>query len=314
MQGIHFQTLDLNLLRLFDALFEEGSVTRAGRRLGMTQSAVSHALNRLRASLQDELFVRGPAGMSPTPRAAQIWPEIRRGLDQLNHALAGPEFVAAESDRRFNLAAPPALAAIVLPPVVRAFCDQAPHAELRIQRVRADTPARMEAGSVDIALGAFARMPDSFQREQLVEERMVWVMRAGHPAASAPLTVEVLSEQPLLMIGIGEDTRPAGPERRVLIDDGGAWERALGGPQARRRIAVTVDDVHAALAIVAENDLVALLPRRVAAHLAEARGVVLRDPPYRSLPLIVEMLWREDASRDPGASWLLDLVRAAVRI
>jgi DNA-binding transcriptional LysR family regulator len=311
MKQFHFQTFDLNLLRLFDALFEEGSVTRAGGRLGMTQSAVSHALNRLRASLEDDLFVRGPSGMTPTPRAAQIWPEVRRGLDQLNRALAGPEFNPMETERRFNLAAPPAIAAVLLPPVVRLFRELAPHGQLRIQRVRTDTPARMEAGAVDVALASFGRLAESFQREVLAREKMVWVMRADHPAARQPLTVETLSGLCLLMIAIGDETRPAGQERRVLIDDGGAWERALGGPTARRQVAVTVDDIHAALAIVAENDMATLVPLRVAAGLAAAKGLSIMEPPYESSPLVIEMLWREDVAHDPGARWLLDVIRRA---
>ena len=87
MPEIHLNTLDLNLLKVFDALADEGSVTRAGARLGMTQSAVSHALGRLRHVLHDELFVRGPQGMRPTIRALEMAPRLRRALDQLQQAL-----------------------------------------------------------------------------------------------------------------------------------------------------------------------------------------------------------------------------------
>src|SRR3569833_1171079 len=105
MAEIHFFALDLFLFRLFDALAEERSVTRAGARLGLTQSAVSHALNRLRHILQDELFVRGPDGMRPTPRAQEIAPRLRHGLDQLQLALAPAAFVPEATQRRFTVAA-----------------------------------------------------------------------------------------------------------------------------------------------------------------------------------------------------------------
>src|SRR3954454_9827367 len=118
MREVHFNTLDLNLLRVFDALAEERSVTRAGERLGLTQSAVSHALNRLRYALEDELFLRGPDGMTPTPRAAEIWPELRRGLGQLQHGVAPTEFVPAEAERTFHVCASPYIGEILLPTVV----------------------------------------------------------------------------------------------------------------------------------------------------------------------------------------------------
>ncbi|MGZ8362434.1 MAG: LysR substrate-binding domain-containing protein [Caulobacteraceae bacterium] len=312
MQEIHFHNLDLNLLRVFDALYEERSVTRAGRRLGLTQSAVSHALNRMRTSLQDELFLRGPDGMTPTPRASQVWPDVRRGLEQLQRALAGPQFDAATTDRRFRIAAPPAISSTLLPPVVREVRTLAPNAELRIERLRGDVRSALESGAIDVALGSFPRLPDIISRETLVQEPMVWVVRNGHPGAGTPLTVKALGALPLLMLAIGDETRPAGPERRVLIDDGGAWERALGGPSARKNIRATVDDVHAALRIIAEDDLAGLLPRRVSALWAKSWNLKLLDPPYPSQPLTVEMLWREDAAGDPAVQWLLGVMRAGV--
>src|ERR1700732_1215728 len=103
MHEIHHNNLDLNLLRVFEALMDERSATRAGGRLGLTQSAISHALNRLRHVLKDELFVRGPDGMQPTERAAEIAPRLRHGLAQLQLALAPSEFVPASTDRRFTI-------------------------------------------------------------------------------------------------------------------------------------------------------------------------------------------------------------------
>src|SRR3954451_20260147 len=101
----HLRTLDLNLLRVFVALLDEGSVTRAGARLGLTQSAVSHALNRLRYTLNDELFVRGPARLQPTRRALEIGPQVHAALPQLQTAIEPGGFDPATSDRRFTIAA-----------------------------------------------------------------------------------------------------------------------------------------------------------------------------------------------------------------
>src|SRR5713101_7437882 len=104
MNSVHFHTLDLNLLRVFDALIEERSVTRAGERLGLSQSAISHALNRLRYVLHDELFVRVSDGMRPTPRASEIAPRLREGLLQLQLALDPADFLPERTDRRFTVA------------------------------------------------------------------------------------------------------------------------------------------------------------------------------------------------------------------
>src|SRR3954451_2098090 len=103
MNSVHFNALDLNLLRVFEALMQERSATRAGERLGLTQSAISHALNRLRYVLQDELFVRGADGMQPPERAPEISPLLRQGLLQLQLALAPADFVPERSDRRFTI-------------------------------------------------------------------------------------------------------------------------------------------------------------------------------------------------------------------
>jgi len=115
MNTTHIRSLDLNLLRIFVALLEEGSVTRAGARLGLTQSAVSHALNRLRYGLQDDLFVRGPSGMQPTARAREIAPRVRQGLAQLQAALAPADFTPTVTDRRFVVSAGPYPSSVLLP-------------------------------------------------------------------------------------------------------------------------------------------------------------------------------------------------------
>src|SRR6195952_4210185 len=99
------QALDLNLLRVLDVMLEERNVTRAAARLGLTQSAVSHALNRLRYAVGDDLFVRGPSGMQPTPRAIEMGPQVHAALTQLQAALAPTDFAPATSERRFALVA-----------------------------------------------------------------------------------------------------------------------------------------------------------------------------------------------------------------
>lgn len=316
MKEVHFQTLDLNLLRIFDALAEEGSVTRTGRRLGLTQSAVSHALNRLRFALNDELFVRGPDGMNPTARSVEIRPQLRRALDQLQAALGPSDFIPAKTHRRFSIAAPSAVATLLLPEVIAKVRAQAPNAELRIQRVGPDIAEALETGRIDLAIGAFGRVSQGFIKEVLLEERMVWAIRRDHPCANQPLTVEALCRLPLLMLSaleVGEavDGRLAsgGVERRVVWDDGG-MERALEDCD-KRGVVVTIDDAHAALAIVARTDMAALAPRRLAVSWAETYGLKLMEPPYESKALTLDLLWRADQGSHPAMVWLCGLLREA---
>src|SRR5262244_136727 len=115
MHNLHFLSLDLNLLRVFDSLVEERSVTRAGERLGLSQSAISHALNRLRYILSDELFVRVSDGMRPTPRASEIAPRLREGLLQLQLALAPAEFLPERTDRRFTITCGEYIGTVLVP-------------------------------------------------------------------------------------------------------------------------------------------------------------------------------------------------------
>src|SRR5512141_1968947 len=162
--------LDLNLMRVFDVLLEERSVTRTGARLGLTQSAVSHALNRLRYMLSDELFMRGPAGMQPTPRAVEMGPQVHAALNQLQAALAPSDFDPATSERRFAVVTGAYASAILAPPVASRLAEVAPQSELMIAEL-----------APDFLVGSVLAAPERFARETILTEQLVWVVRAGHP-------------------------------------------------------------------------------------------------------------------------------------
>src|SRR5258706_6365493 len=174
MQSIHFNSLDLNLLRVFEALIEERSATRAGSRLGLTQSAISHALNRLRYVLKDELFVRGPDGMQPTERAAEIAPRLRQGLLQLQLALAPTEFVPELSDRRFTLTCTEYAGAVLMPAFIARLRSAAPYASLNVLPSNLGVAESLRSGRADIAIGSFRRIPECAASEPLLNESRVW--------------------------------------------------------------------------------------------------------------------------------------------
>src|SRR5260370_22027476 len=148
-----FELLDLNLLRVFEALIEERSATRAGSRLGLTQSAISHALNRLRYVMKDELFVRGPDGMQPTERAAEIAPRLRQGLLQLQLALAPSEFAPERSDRRFTLTCTEYAGAVLMPTLIARLREAAPHASLNVLPSNLRVAETLRSRRADLAIG-----------------------------------------------------------------------------------------------------------------------------------------------------------------
>ncbi len=160
MNSVHIASLDLNLLRVFDALVEEKSATRAGERLGLSQSAISHALSRLRYVLNDELFVRGPDGMQATERAAEIAPRLRQGLLQLELALAPRPFAAETTDRRFTVTCTEYAGAVILPSLIARLRNDAPKAEIRILPSNTGVAESLRAGRADLAIGSYRRVPE----------------------------------------------------------------------------------------------------------------------------------------------------------
>ncbi len=254
MNDLHFHTLDLNLLRVFDTLIEERSVTRAGERLGLSQSAISHALNRLRYVLHDELFVRVADGMRPTPRAAEIAPRLREGLLQLQLALGPTEFVPEQTERRFTIACGEYVGTVLVPGFIARVRTLAPNAELRIRPSNMGVTEALLAGRIDLAIGSFRRVPEPFVCETLFQETRVWVLSADHPAADGELTLERLASLSHLIISAtGEDEHAIngyvsdhGLERLVTRSEVGLLQGALAARGLRRVVGLTTPHFPAA--------------------------------------------------------------------
>jgi DNA-binding transcriptional LysR family regulator len=316
LSQIQFGTLDLNLLRVFDALIEERSVTRAAARLGLTPSAISHALNRLRYLLKDELFVRGSNGMQPTPRAAEIGPRVRQGLAQLQLALVDTEFMPELTNRQFNVICGDYVGAVLLSGVMARLRAEAPMAELRIRPSSDHIVEDLDAGRADLALGGFGRIPDRFASELLFSDTMVWTLSADHPFASGPLTLERLAALPHLIVAPGEDDRAFdgvviehGLERRVIRDDADALDGATSDQGIARKVSLTIPNGLAAPIIVGGSDIAALLPRRLAIAYAERYRLKLFKPPYDSPPFDIMALWHKRLGDQPALTWLRALFR-----
>lgn len=312
----NFANLDLNLLRVFDALFEERSVTRAGSRLRVTQSAVSHALARLRDLLGDELFIKGPDGMTPTAKARAVGPRLRAGLLELQSALTTDAFDAATAEYHFTIAADPYACAVLLPSVIGRVRSIAPGVDIRITPGTAKVTEALDSGRLDLAIAGYGRVPERLGLHELLHDRLVWVRRADHPLAQEPLTLERLASLPHLVRAVTDEHTEAidgmivehGLERRVAQDGDSALTDALAAIGRQRQIRLTVPSTQAALAIVGETDLAALVPWRMAAAMAGHYRLTMLDPPYPAPKTQLSMVWHLRHGSDPALKWLRDVV------
>jgi DNA-binding transcriptional LysR family regulator len=308
--------LDLNLLRVFDVLLEERSVTRTGARLGLTQSAVSHALNRLRYMLSDELFVRGPAGMQPTPRAVEMGPQVHAALNQLQAALAPSDFDPATSERRFTVVTGAYASAILAPPLAGRLAQSAPQSELMIAEPTLDVLERLDARRADFMVGGVLAAPERFARETILTEELVWVVRTAHPAFQGEeIDMATLVSVPHVVIarslpGLIEE----GGERRAFVsraswEDAGAFEAALAARGLTRRVGVSVPDTYTAIAVASRTDMATLIPRRLALLSAQGGRVKLIHPPYESPSVDVSLVYLRERLAEPAIRWMHDLIR-----
>jgi DNA-binding transcriptional LysR family regulator len=292
---MNWGAFDLNLLIVFDAVMQERSVTRAAGRIGLSQPAVSHALGRLRHMLKDELFIRTPEGMMPTPRAEQLADPLRRALNDMQLALEPETFVPAQAARQFVVAVNNNAAVVLASPLLTAVTDAAPgiQLDLRPSGLR-DMPALLDRGELDVAIGTFDDVGERFAGAPLLEDSFVVAMRCDHPAARRELTPQALAGLSYLEISSsGEDTG--------FVDD---W---LGTRGLTRSITHRAPRL-AAAAILSSTDLVAVLSRRLAEHWVQRYGVTTRKLPFASPVIRTEMLWHRRFANQPAHLWLRKLI------
>lgn len=288
---------DLNLLLVFDAIMRERSVTRAGSQIGLSQPAVSHALGRLRYMLKDELFIRTPQGMVPTPRAEELAQPLRDALNEIQLALEPRAFDPPASNRRFTLTVNNYAAVVITPPLVAAVTAAAPAICLDLHPSGTlDIVERLDCGDLDLALAATENPGERFAASVLFEDRFVMVMRRGHPAFSGKLSASDFATLHHFEISSsGEDT---GFIDRWLDDSGLARHIALRAPYL------------SAAAILAQSDLVATMSHRIALQLVRSHTLQIREPPCDSPRTRTIMLWHRRLDRHPAHRWLRELIFA----
>jgi DNA-binding transcriptional LysR family regulator len=284
--------LDLNLLLVFDALMRERNVTRAGERIGMTQPAVSNALNRLRHTLKDDLFLRGPKGMRPTPRALELAGPVHQALASIESALAPVQFDAAAATNTVRLAMNDYSASLILPPLARVLEQQAPNMDIRVYDTdNVDTFKLLDYNEIDLAIGYFPEYPDRFAGVPLFVETYVCVMRRGHPLARSEITLEeFVGAKHLLITLTGEAS--------------GFVDRLLKQRGLKRRIAMTANQFLVAPLIIQNSDMIMTLAKRTAEKYADANDLHFVPVPLEPDPIELTLLWHRELSHHPAHEWI----------
>jgi DNA-binding transcriptional LysR family regulator len=300
MFRMNWGAFDLNLLIVFDAVMQERSVTRAGSRIGLSQPAMSHALNRLRYMLKDELFVRTPEGMIPTPRAEMLAQPLRNALSEMQLALEPAAFDPVASDRHFALAVNNYAAVVLAPPLVAAVSAAAPGVQLDLRPSGTlDIADRLDRGDLDMTLSNLGSPGERFSASTLLEDSFVLVMRRGHPASRRKLSAADFAALPHLEISSSRE-------------DTGFIDRWLAEQKLARHIALRAPYLSAA-PILVQSDMVATLSRRIALEFVRSHPLILREPPYDSPRVPMVMLWHRRLGRHPAHRWLRDTILSVTK-
>lgn len=284
--------LDLNLLELFEVVYRTRNLTAAGAQLGLTQSAVSRGLGRLRETYGDALFVRQQRGVSPTPFADALVAPVVAALDILRGTVRRPTFDPASAARTFRVAMSDIGERLF---VGRLMAYAAEHAPGVVIEAVSPSPAlqdELAAGQVDLAVGYFGVLSKQLHQRRLFKERFIYVARQGHPQVRGKLRREQLREVSHVV---------AGPRGMRHAD---AVEKVLASPRVRAHVALRVHSFLAVGPAVALSDLIAPVPSNLAAVVAGHIDLQLLEPPVQFPGFDVTMAWHQRYHRDPAAEWL----------
>jgi DNA-binding transcriptional LysR family regulator len=314
MPSVTLRKLDLNLLKVFDVVMSERSLTRAAHLLSLTQPAVSNALRRLRDALGDELLVRKGRNLEPTPRGQELWLAVRDTLRRLQTALEPSVFEASGANTTFVLTMADATAAELMPPLVALITEQAPGISLRVVPLTTRDPRRLlEEGHADLAIGNFpAVMTDlaaraqsgeavSFLHHRLFQGDYVCVMRRGHPLAKGPFTLDRYCSARHMLVSFSGRAH-------------GFIDEALAVLGRRRRVVLTVNQFFTAGKVVTHSDLLTVLPRHFVNVTGFADQLVLRELPLAPLTIQVDALWHQRQDSSSAHAWLRARVAALAEV
>lgn len=299
---MNMASFDLNLLRVLDALLREGSTVAAGRRVGLTQSAVSAALKRLREALGDPLFVRRGSKLEATDYARSLTVPLREHLESLQRLLSGPEvFDPATATAAFRISGSDFFGEFLMPPLVEAVLREAPGVQLHFMDVvptnYADTLDRYLA---DIALIPRQDAPDWIEWRPLFYSTFCLIARAGHPRLAGVGSAEAVPIDLFCDLAHGLMSPEGRPHAMV--------DTALAKVGRSRRVVVTFPHFSSLCRSVAATDLVAMVPRQVALRAAPEMGLTIHEAPVPLPVPLLGMVWHRRATAAPAHRWLREIV------
>ena len=288
--------MDMKLLAVFDEIYKTRSVSRAGENLGLPQTSVSLALGRLRRCFNDPLFVRTRDGMQPTPRAAQLVQPLRQALALLQSATEQQdEFDPASSSRTFRIAMTDISHLEFLPALVNKVSKAAPNVCIEVLRITSETTQLLESGEADLAIGYMPELDAGFYQQKLFQDGFACVVRRQHPRIDAKLSESRFRS-----------------ERHVVLTAPGTGneivEHELKRRGSQRKVALSLPTLPGVGNLLANTDLIATVPQRVAQTLMKIARVRALAPPFRFPDFAIKQHWHERYQQDSANRWLRSTV------
>ena len=294
----NLRSLDLNLLTVFEAIYELGTVSGAADHLALSQSATSHALSRLREACRDDLFVRTRQGLSPTPVAKDMYPAIKQALDALRASLAEASgFDPGTSQRRFRISIPHPMGPFYAVALRTAAAAVAPDIVLTFDTVSrpVDLEDNLRDGIVDIAIDWLPVTLNPFVNRKLFDDQVVLLARSDHPSAHLGITIEDLQKAEFVTLHrrreIGHSPQALEDVSRLIINE-----------------VVHVSELLEIPTVVASTDLLGIFPSSMAPLMEKRLGLQVLPIPLELPPMPIYMIWHETRRRDAAHRWLREVV------
>lgn len=297
--AVNLAAYDLNLLVALEALLEQRHVTYAGRQIGLSQPAMSRALGRLREIFNDDLLVRTSSGMTLTARGEQLRDKVPAALSQISEILTEETFVPGEMRTAVGIALAEHTAMVLLPHLMPRLINRAPNVQIVTHSLVSGAIKRLEMGEIDFTIGQVDDTPAGFYRRLLYSDRFVCLLRHDHPVLLGEWTVDTLSSLRHAVFSPGAE------------DGFGQIYDFLARYDCTGEDALMVPSLATAPMLIAETNLVLILPYRVAKQMARIPSLAIRDLPMETLSYDVSLIWHERSHRNEKHRWLRSEIAAS---
>lgn len=290
--GVRMKRFDTELLLIFDEIYKTRNVTRAADNLGLPQSTVSLGLGKLREHFNDRLFSRTAKGMEPTPRAENAIADVRLALQALQHALLDePVFDPAGSTRAFRICMTDISEIVLLPRLLNYLREHGPGIQVDIAKISPDSPTELADGTVDLAVGFMPHLEAGFYQHKLFDQHFVCLVSNGHPRVREALSLDALKREEHVLV------RTSGTGHAIV-------DKVLAREGVERRVVLRLPSFLGVARIVAETELLAIVPYRYGAIMATSEDVRLLPVPVELPSFQVKQHWHERYHADASNRWL----------